>query len=251
MLGWLLIVVLGIIWASFLLPSGGRGASPVSSVEEFEKKMDLLAETNGAPQGRWVLTPRKGQRFLGPRDRKRIRVRRRRRQVFSVLVEATALTLLIGLFPPLRLMLVGTGILSLVLLCYVGLLMKLRTDEATKARLMRAQRAAALTAFEQVPARAVHQAALEVGYGRPALEIERRGYHYARGYTDPAAYGALPDGNGHAHGNGHSRTRTSVFAIQGAEEQLLESGVRILDDVHVVVRRRMEAEPVLEAAAAR
>ncbi|HJP65433.1 MAG TPA: hypothetical protein VKA30_03915 [Actinomycetota bacterium] len=241
----------------------------MSSVEEFEKKMDLLAETNGAPPGRWVLTPRKGERFLGPRDRRRIRARRRRRQVFSVLLEATGLTLLIGLFPPLRLMLVGTGILALVLLFYVALLLKLRTDEALKARLMRAHRAAALAAFEHVPARAVQQAALEVGYGRPAHELEqaRRGYHYVRGYADPEAYGGYALGNGHANGNGHTngnghanangllngnghgRTRTSVFAIQGAEEQLLESGVRILDDVHVVVRRRLEAEPELEAAA--
>jgi hypothetical protein len=218
----------------------------VSSVEEFEKKMDMLAETNGAPPGRWVLTPRKGERFLGSRDRKRIRVRRRRRQVFSVLVEATGLTLLIGLFPPLRLMLVGTGILAFVLLLYVGLLMKLRTDEALKARFMKANRAAALAAIEHVPAQAVRRAALEAGYGRPALELDHygRGYHYQRGYGDPAAYG---DGNGQAPG----RTRTSVFAIQGAEEQLLESGVRILDDVHVVVRRRMESEPELQAAGAR
>src|SRR6266581_9569719 len=111
LLSWLFIAGLGIIWAAFLLPSD-RSASPVSTVEEFERKMDMLAETNGVSPGRWVLVPRKGERFLGSRDRKRLRVRRRRRQVFSVLVEATGLTLLIGLFPPLHLMLVGTAILA-------------------------------------------------------------------------------------------------------------------------------------------
>jgi hypothetical protein len=179
-------------------------------------------------------------------------VRRRRRQIFSVLVEATGLTLLIGLFPPLRLMLVGTAILAFMLVLYVALLMKLRTDEALKARLMKAHRAAALAAIEYVPAQAVRRAALEAGYGRSALELDHygRGYHYQRGYGDAEAYA---NGNGHTNGNGRTngRTHTSVFAIQGAEEQLLESGVRILDDVHVVVRRRMESEPELQAAAAR
>jgi hypothetical protein len=254
-LSWLFIGGLGIIWAAFLLPS--KGSSPVSSVEEFEKKMDMLAETNGVSSGRWVLVPRKGERFLGPRDRKRLRVRRRRRQVFSVLVEATGLTLLMGLFPPLRLMLVGTAVLSVVLLLYVALLVSIRAEEASKARMMRARRDAALAAFEQVPAEAVRRAALVAGYGRDDRYADAypNGHHYLRGY-----HAALPNGhgngNGHSngngsrHGNGIGHRRTSVFAIQGTEEELLESGVRILDDVHVVLRRRMESEPEPELQAA-
>lgn len=252
-LSWLFIGGLGIIWAAFLLPS--KGTSPVSSVQEFEKKMDMLAETNGVSPGRWVLVPRKGERFLGPRDRRRLRVRRRRRQIFSVLVEATGLTLLIGLFPPLRLMLVGTAILAFVLLLYVGLLVSIKAEEASKARMMRARREAALAAIEQVPAEAVRRAALAAGYGYddPYAGAYPNGHHYLRGY-----HAALPNGNGHgngngnghATGNGHGHRRTSVFAIQGTEEELLESGVRILDDVHVVLRRRLETEPEPELQAA-
>lgn len=256
MLSWLFIVGLGIIWAAFLLPS--KGTSPVSSVEEFEKKMEMLAETNGVSPGRWVLVPRKGERFLGPRDRKRLRVRRRRRQIFSVLIEATGLTLLMGLFPPLRLMLVGTAILAVLLLLYIALLVSIKADEASKARMMRARRDAALAAIEQVPAEAVRRAALAAGYGRadPHGDAFPNGHHYLRGYhaTLPNGNGnGHSNGNGHGNGNGNGHRRTSVFEIQGAEEQLLESGVRILDDVHVVLRRRMETEsdpePQLQAAA--
>src|SRR2546423_1053960 len=52
MLGWLFVTVLGIIWAVFLLPFLRRGGSPVTSVEEFERKMEFLAETNRGPPDR-------------------------------------------------------------------------------------------------------------------------------------------------------------------------------------------------------
>jgi hypothetical protein len=130
--GWLLVALLGIIWAAFLIPSHRR--SPVSSIEEFEEHMNLLAETNSKSPGRWVLMPRKDRGLLAPRDRQRARVRRRRRQVFMVLLEATTLTLLMGLFPPLRLMLYGTAGLALLLLTYALVLAKIREDELEEAR---------------------------------------------------------------------------------------------------------------------
>jgi hypothetical protein len=133
MLGWLLVALLGIIWAAFLIPSRRRSA--VSSIEEFEQQMSLLAETNSQSPGRWVLMPRKGRGLMNPRDRQRARVRRRRRQVFMVLLEATSLTLLMGLFPPLRMMLYGTAVLALFLLAYALVLAKIREDELERARL--------------------------------------------------------------------------------------------------------------------
>lgn len=138
LLGWLLIAVLGIIWAVFLFPFLRHGGSPTSSVEEFERKMDLLAETNKAPRGRWVLTPRKGERFLGKRDRTRSRLRRRRRQVLALLSEAILLTLLIGLFPPFHVMLIGAGVLALLLLAYAAMLVRLRVGEVERGRALRA-----------------------------------------------------------------------------------------------------------------
>ena len=155
---------LGIIWFAFLIPAGIRLTSPASSVEEFERRMDLLAETNGAPRGRWVLMPRKGERFVGPQERNRARVRRRRRQVFTVLIEATALTLLIGLFPPLRPMLIGTMLLGVMLLLYTGLLVKLRADEVKRARIRRARLAAGGVAFDRVPVAHVRRAAAATGH---------------------------------------------------------------------------------------
>src|SRR5206468_13043800 len=79
-LSWLLLAVLGMICAAFLLPSWRR--SPSSTAEEFEERLNVLAEANKVTAGRWVLMPRQGRRFLGPEDRQRARVRRRRRAVF-------------------------------------------------------------------------------------------------------------------------------------------------------------------------
>jgi type II secretory pathway component PulM len=132
-LGWLLVAFLGIIWVAFLIPS--RRRSPVSSIEEFEQRMSMLAETNSKSPGRWVLMPRKDRGIMSPRDQQRARVRRRRRQVFMVLLEATTLTFLMGLFPPLRMMLYGTAILALLLLSYALVLAKIREDELERARL--------------------------------------------------------------------------------------------------------------------
>src|SRR5207245_8577409 len=126
-LSWILLAALGIIWATFLIPS--RRHSPRSSVEEFERKMTILADANNwSSAGRWVLMPQRGQRFMGSRDRSRARVRRRRRQVFTVLVEATGVTFLIGLVPRLRPMLYGTAILVGLLVVYSLMLLTIPGD---------------------------------------------------------------------------------------------------------------------------
>ncbi|HEX2031792.1 MAG TPA: hypothetical protein VHL78_10380 [Actinomycetota bacterium] len=85
--------------------------------------MELRSDTN--QPGRWVLAPKKGARFLGPQERARMRARERRRRVFVVMLEAIGLTALIGLFPPLRAMLYLTGVLALLLLAYVGLVLRM------------------------------------------------------------------------------------------------------------------------------
>jgi hypothetical protein len=116
---WLLLVVLGIIWAVFLIPHRG----PQQSVEGFERDMDMLSHLNRP--GRWVLMPRRDERFLGPGGRARARARERRRRVFAVLFEAIALTGLIGAFPPLRAMWWVTAGFLAVLGAYVYLLVRL------------------------------------------------------------------------------------------------------------------------------
>jgi hypothetical protein len=202
-LSWLLLVVLGMIWAAFLLPSWRR--SPTSTVEEFEERLNVLAEANKVTAGRWVLMPRQGRRFLGPEDRQRARMRRRRRAVFMTMLEVMALTTIMGLFPPLRVMLYVTVFLAILLVAYIALLLKIRADEVSNARLRRAPAAAT--------GRSTYQAGN--GYGRP--------------------YGS---DDVHANGNGAG---VGVGAELYDQQFLREGGVQIIDeDVHVVVRRSDE-----------
>jgi hypothetical protein len=236
--GWLFIVGLGIIWAAFLLPFGARRAAPASTVEEFERKMDLLAETNKSSTGRWVLVPRKGERFMGSRDRKRMRVRRRRRAVFGFLVQATALTLLIGLFPPLRAMLVGTVILAILLVAYVGLLVRIRALERQRARIERIRRSRQPVEFERVP----------IEYPRHATASNGNGNghgHHANGRVNGHVNGHASNGNGTGHSllNGH--------ALGEVDDPLLGPGISIVeDDVHVIIRRpsQVDQDPARTAA---
>jgi len=228
---WLFLAGLGIIWATFLLPSPRR-RSPASSVEEFERKMTMLAETNkGAPPGRWVLMPRRGHRFMGPRDRNRFRVRRRRRQVFTVLVELTGISLLIAVFPPFRAMLYGTAILTGLLLLYTAVLLRIKADEVRQAEVRRGFRE--------------RQAA---GSGRRTSAV--------------ASAAAVPYGNGLAHATGgrdlfpdgawSGDGRFDPYVGEWADA-LAQGGVRFVDeDVHVVVRtsEELQREAILAQASA-
>jgi Flp pilus assembly protein TadB len=123
---WLLLGVLGIIWTAFLMPIG-RKRSDARSVEDFERRMELLAqaEVHGT-SGRWIVTPRKGVRFLGPRERQQARVRARRRRVFVFLLEAIGLALLIGVVPPLRASWVVAGVLGGLLIIYTWALLVIK-----------------------------------------------------------------------------------------------------------------------------
>jgi hypothetical protein len=93
--------------------------------------MELLAnaEVHGTT-GRWIVTPRKGVRFLGPRERQQARARARRRRVFVFLLEAIALTLLIGVVPPLRVAWVVAAGLGGLLLLYVWALLVIKSRAA-------------------------------------------------------------------------------------------------------------------------
>jgi hypothetical protein len=123
--GWLLLAALGVMWAAFLLPTWRR--HPGNTVKGFERDMDLLAETEGGGEGRWIVTPRKGTTFIGPRARAQARARERRRRVLVVLIESIALTALMGLFPPLRAMWYATAVLLIALGAYVWLLLSIKS----------------------------------------------------------------------------------------------------------------------------
>lgn len=125
---WMLLGGLGIVWAAFLFPPRRR-PSARDSIEEFERSMGLLAETERSPGGRWILAPRKGAKFVGRRERARARARARRRRVLVVLLEAILLSALIGLVPPLRPIWFGTAGLGGLLLVYMGLLVAVKHAE--------------------------------------------------------------------------------------------------------------------------
>ena len=142
---WLLLAALGIMWAAFLIPLGARRRSLAGSVDDFERRMEFLAhaEVNGTP-GRWIVTPRKGARFIGDAERRRARVRDRRRRVLVFLLEAIAVTSLMGLVPPLRVFWNVAVALAVLLGAYVWMLISIKhrtmADPRDAARNARAPR---------------------------------------------------------------------------------------------------------------
>jgi hypothetical protein len=123
---WMVLAAFGMMWVAFLVPRG-RKRSEARSVIDFEQRMELLAnaEVHGTT-GRWIVTPRKGVRFLGPDDRRRARVRERRRKVFVILLDSIVLTGLIGAAPPLRAMWFLSAGLGVVLFIYTWVLLSIK-----------------------------------------------------------------------------------------------------------------------------
>lgn len=83
-----------------------------------------MDEQEFRPPGRWIMSPKRGSRFVGRHARTRLRARERRRQVYVFLLEAIGLTGLMGLFPPLRGMLVISGFLLTLLAAYTALVIQ-------------------------------------------------------------------------------------------------------------------------------
>jgi hypothetical protein len=132
-LGWMALAALGIMWAALLgwpLLTRRSPRSANGSVHEFEHRMELLAQAEGQGTGRWIVTPRKGVRFVGTAQRKRVRARERRRQVFTFLLESIGITVLIGLVPPLRVMWMVSMALGATLAAYVWLLLAMKHRDA-------------------------------------------------------------------------------------------------------------------------
>lgn len=139
---WLLLAALGMMWVGALIPLAKRRRSTTASVAAFERRMEFLAnaEVNGTT-GRWIVTPRKGARFIGDAERRRARVLERRRRVFVFLLEAIAVTVLMGLVPPLRVVWNVSLALAILLGVYVWMLVSLkRRSEADPRAAVRSAR---------------------------------------------------------------------------------------------------------------
>jgi hypothetical protein len=152
-LDWLLVAGLAIMWAAFLVPLTARRRSMSASVEDFERRMEFLAhaEVTGTT-GRWIVTPRKGARFIGDAERRRARLRDRRRRVLVFLIEAIGVTFLMGLVPPLRVVWNLTLVLAVLLGAYVWMLISIKhrsaqtPEDAVRNARIPEDRAAALAA---------------------------------------------------------------------------------------------------------
>jgi hypothetical protein len=165
---WLPLVGLGIMWAACLVPRRRKG-SGTRTVRDFEHRMELLAsaEVHGT-QGRWIVTPRKGVRFLGPKQRHRARARERRRRVFVFLLETIGITFLIGVVPPLRVMWWVAAASVAMLFIYSWLLVAIRQRSADpRERLYAAPTRAAMS--NAVPARERYVADGRRGVARPTF----------------------------------------------------------------------------------
>jgi hypothetical protein len=169
-MGWLLLAGLGIIWVAFLLPT--RRSSPNRSIEDFERRMELLADTEGNGRGRWIVTPRKGMAFVGTRERARERARERRRRVFVFMLESIALAFLIGLVPPLRAMWFAAGVLLILLAVYVWLLLSMKDRAPTTSRAYETAPEVARLARRSSPARAADGAARHQSNGHSGLDAD-------------------------------------------------------------------------------
>lgn len=126
-MGFLVVILLVALWAGILLPGAiraHRSASPLNSVDNFERSMVMLAPTRSSP-GRRVLVLRQ-PRALGERPG-RARVMHRRRVALATLAGAVVLTALTGII-------VGGGAWAFFLLAlaalasYLVLLVQLRTS---------------------------------------------------------------------------------------------------------------------------
>jgi len=168
--GWLLLAALGIMWVAFLMPSDRRQRSAEHSVEDFERRMELLAhaEAQGS-EGRWIVTPRKGARFVGVAERRRARLRERRRKVLVFLVESIGLTFLIGLVPPLHAVWALTAVFGGLLVLYVWLLLSIKHRAAVQPQ--ETARAARQPARVKTPVTAVPRYVVDgmTGWARPTF----------------------------------------------------------------------------------
>ena len=122
---WISLVVLAIIWAALLIPTPHRKRE---TRVPFTPRSEMEYEEFGQP-GRWILSPKRSARFVGAGARARMRARERRRRVIVVLAEAIGITLLMGLFPPLRPMLYVAGFLFVLFAVFLGASLRIAMRE--------------------------------------------------------------------------------------------------------------------------
>lgn len=140
----LVIVLLGLLWASILIPGvlrDRRKRSPHTSIDAFERSMGILANDlrrhvpGSAPTpGRHVLVVDDPDRFA--RRPSRLRALRRRRQVLQALVISTLLSVVAAAVAGIP-GLVALAVTGTALPAYVALLLRVRVREGDARRTLR------------------------------------------------------------------------------------------------------------------
>jgi hypothetical protein len=159
----LFLVVLGILWIAFLVPPMVRSRAegrPADSISAFRRQLATLRRTR--PGASRALTPPRAHAYVAPSSSTvtslaarrsmavagqprpvarsaflaaglptaRARTLRRRRDVFVILLGSAAATLVLGLLPPLRVLLYVHLVVDALLVAYVALLIRRRTVAA-------------------------------------------------------------------------------------------------------------------------
>lgn len=108
----------------------------MDGVRRFEETMGILESTRrpkSAASGRWIMIPRNAHQ----QSRRRSRIIRRRRQTFVRLLALAGATLLLGLIPSLRVLLVAHSAADVLLAGYVWRLLVYKRREQEKERVVR------------------------------------------------------------------------------------------------------------------
>lgn len=133
------LVILALVWAVFLIPQvvrSRREVRPADSIGAFQRHLSVLERA--APNHPGTV---EGQVRVGPEARttaprlatpSRADVRRRRRDVLVGLLAAMAGSLVLGLIPGLRVLLVVHLVLDVLFVAYVVLLVRARNAAAER-----------------------------------------------------------------------------------------------------------------------
>lgn len=141
----MVLLVLAVIWAAVLVPPALRAraeASPVDSIGKFRQHLRVLQRTSpyaradavgGFPAPAPTPTYHLARTWsASPATARRARTLKRRRDVFITLLGGMGATLVLGLFPPLRVLLWLHLVLDVLFAGYVALLVRSRNLAAER-----------------------------------------------------------------------------------------------------------------------
>lgn len=164
----MVLLILAVVWAAVLVPPMLRSRAdgrPSDSISQFRRHLRVLDRTTPhglAPLGQAippVATPYYGAPVtMRPADLSRRRAQERRKVVLVGMLGLMGSTLVLGLLPPLRLLLVAHVVTDVLFAAYCALLVRMRsvaTEREQKLRFLPRQ-----AAFANEPSLVLHRTAV-------------------------------------------------------------------------------------------